>query len=112
MFPRCIPASGYTIDRDGKVYPTPVLRLLLALNRTAYSETRSRCWSDNTWVIGYGDEESSMGFLQHEEFLDQHTAVPCDGKLHLELRLSRQDLPRRIDCFQYLHFGCNVNDSE
>ena len=92
---------------EGKAYNPSFTRLFLAMDKALYEWIRIRFWSENTWVIGYGDEESTMGFLNHVPII---TATGNDltdiefpnvhlprVRLHLELRFSSKDLPGAAD---------------
>ena len=78
----------------GKFYDPPIPRLFHALNKKLYTEMRQKYWSDNIWVVGYGESEETMDFLYHVP------DVPSKGfeiKLHLELRFSSSDIPLPLD---------------
>ena len=90
IFPSHQPRYNGRFYSLGKFYDPPIPRLFLALNKDLYPQMRTKYWSGNTWVIGYGHAEDTMGFLDHVP--DPETA-DLDIKLHLELRLSRDDLP-------------------
>lgn len=80
-------------------------RLFLAMNKQLYEQLRTRFWSENTWVIGYGKAESTTDFLDHvpyrtstafgSDFLDKELLPEI--KLHLTLRFSSEDMPGAAD---------------
>ena len=90
IFPKRQPRYNGRFYSLGKFYDPPIPRLFLALNKDLYPQMRTRYWSGNTWVIGYGHAEDTMGFLDH---VPDPESTGLDIKLHLELRLSRDDLP-------------------
>lgn len=92
---------------EGKAYEAPVTRLFLAMDKALYEWMRIRFWSENTWVIGYGDAESTMRFLNHVPTatttgndlsnIELPNAHLPSVRLHLELRFSSKDLPGAAD---------------
>ena len=91
IFPHNQQKFGAKYYSCGKFYDPPIPRLFRALNKELYTQMRKRYWSENVWVIGYGDADDTMGFLDHVLILSQ---TDSGVNLHLELRFSSSDIPK------------------
>lgn len=106
IFPHRTQTYGGT---GGQPSNLSVTRLFLAMNTELYQLLRTSFWSDNTWVIGYGDAYSTMDFLNHvpyqtltatgdERFDTEFPDIYLPQiELHLELRFSSEDMPGAAD---------------
>ena len=86
----------------GRVYPSsaPMAgNILRALNKQLYSKYSQQYWSENVWVIGNGDANTSMRFMtlcQQQGYSTEFSRQipnPAVWRIrHLELSFSKNDL--------------------
>ena len=92
IFPRALRQIAWRnfarkVHQDEISYHLPVPRLF-PLNKEMYAQMRTKYWSGNTWVIGYGSAGSTLVFLDH---VPDPASTGLNIKLHLELRLAMRD---------------------